>query len=137
MFGRFHRHVSKLLHHLAPAQPPLARHRASAALRPPLLHPNGDRFLDSGLVVTTEFVTNAVLHGTPVGHLIYFALDVDPTRLRIEVHDARGDCLPAFSSPGLDGETGRGLHLVDSLTKRWGCCPRRPVGKIVWGEVAA
>ena len=43
----------------------------------------------------------------------------------------------ASVAPGLDGETGRGLHLVDSLTKRWGCCPRRPVGKIVWGEVAA
>ncbi|ARF80852.1 ATP-binding protein [Kitasatospora aureofaciens] len=114
--------------------PAIARQRLSVLLSST---PNGDRFLDSGLVVTTEFVTNAVLHGTPIGHLIYFALDVDPTRLRIEVHDARGDRLPALSSPGLDGETGRGLHLVDSLTKRWGCCPRRPVGKIVWGEVAA
>ncbi|MGW2375153.1 ATP-binding protein [Kitasatospora sp. NPDC001683] len=114
--------------------PAIARQRLSVLLSSV---PGGERFLDSGLVVTTEFVTNAVLHGTPMGHLIYFALDVDPARLRIEVHDARGDRLPALSSPSPDGETGRGLHLVDSLTRRWGCCPRRPVGKIVWGEVAA
>ncbi|MFG2843732.1 ATP-binding protein [Kitasatospora sp. NPDC048296] len=114
--------------------PAIARQRLSVLLS---ASPDGKRFLDSGLVVATELVTNAVLHGTPVGHLIYLALDVDPTRLRIEVHDARGDHLPAISAPGLDGETGRGLRLVDSLTKRWGCCPRRPVGKIVWGEVAA
>ncbi|MFJ9840087.1 ATP-binding protein [Kitasatospora sp. NPDC101155] len=114
--------------------PAIARQRASVLLSSV---PDGKRFLDSGLVVATELVTNAVLHGTPVGHLIYLAMDVDPTRFRIEVHDARGDHLPAIFAPGLDGETGRGLRLVDSLTKRWGCCPRRPVGKIVWGEVAA
>ncbi|MER7669572.1 ATP-binding protein [Kitasatospora sp. NPDC096128] len=114
--------------------PAIARQRLAVLLSSTS---HGDRFLDSGLVVTTEFVTNAVLHGTPIGHLIYFALDVDPSRLRIEVHDARGDRLPALAAPGLDGESGRGLQLVDSLTKRWGCCPRRPIGKIVWGEVAA
>jgi anti-sigma regulatory factor (Ser/Thr protein kinase) len=114
--------------------PAIARQRVSVLLSSV---PDGKRFLDSGLVVATELVTNAVLHGTPVGRLIYFALDVDSARLRIEVHDARGDHLPAISAPGLDGETGRGLRLVDSLTKRWGCCPRQPVGKIVWGEVAA
>ncbi|MFB7908564.1 ATP-binding protein [Kitasatospora sp. NPDC056076] len=114
--------------------PAMARQRPAALLSS---IPHGERFLDSGLVITTEFVTNAVLHGTPIGHLIYFSLDVDPTRLRIEVHDARGDRVPSLSSPGLDGETGRGLQLVDSLAKRWGCCPRRPIGKIVWGEVAA
>ncbi|MER7846583.1 ATP-binding protein [Kitasatospora sp. NPDC096077] len=113
--------------------PAIARQRLAALLSST---PDGGRFLDSGLVVTTEFVTNAVLHGTPIGHLIYFAIDVDPTRLRIEVHDARGDRLPALAAPGLDGETGRGLQLVDSLTASWGCSPRRPIGKVVWGEVA-
>ncbi|MFJ8476333.1 ATP-binding protein, partial [Kitasatospora sp. NPDC094011] len=77
-----------------------------------------------------------LLHGTPVGNLIYFSLDLDSSRLRIEVHDARGDRLPTLAAPGLDGETGRGLQLVDSLTASWGCSPRRPIGKIVWGEVA-
>ncbi|MFE5586693.1 ATP-binding protein [Kitasatospora sp. NPDC056531] len=114
--------------------PAIARQRVSALLSSV---PDGRRFLDSGLVVTTELVTNAVLYGTPMGRLIYFAIDVDSTRLRIEVHDALGDRKPLLSAPGLDGETGRGLRLVDSLTKRWGCCPRRPVGKIVWGEVIA
>ncbi|MBV2153470.1 ATP-binding protein [Kitasatospora sp. SUK 42] len=99
--------------------------------------PQGERFLDSGLLLASELVTNAVLHGTPVGRLIYLALDVDPDRLRIEVHDARGDRRPALAASGLDDETGRGLRIVESLAARWGCCPRRPLGKIVWCEVAA
>ncbi|WP_195910994.1 ATP-binding protein [Streptomyces kaniharaensis] len=114
----------------APAE---ARRRLSVLLAD---FPGGERFLDSGLLAISELVTNAVLHGTPAGCLIYLALDVDPTRLRIEVHDARRDRAPVLSARGLDDETGRGLHLVKSVAKRWGCCPRQPIGKIVWCEVA-
>ncbi|MFF7989735.1 ATP-binding protein [Kitasatospora xanthocidica] len=99
--------------------------------------PDGERFQDSGLLAVSELVTNAVLHGTPPGYLIYLSLDVDSTRLRIEVHDARRDRVPVLSAPGLAFEAGRGLHLVTSVAKRWGCCPREPRGKIVWCEVAA
>ncbi|MEU9043758.1 MULTISPECIES: ATP-binding protein [unclassified Kitasatospora] len=99
--------------------------------------PCGERFLDSGRLVVSELVTNAVLHGTPAGYLIYLALDVDSTRLRVEVHDARRDDEPVLSAPGLDDETGRGLQLLKSLASKWGCCPREPRGKIVWCEVAA
>ncbi|MFJ2582630.1 ATP-binding protein [Kitasatospora aureofaciens] len=115
----------------APAE---ARGRLSALL---CGVPDGGRFLDSGLIAVSELVTNAVLHGTPAGYLIYLALDVDSARLRMEVHDARGDCEPVLSAPGLDDETGRGLQLVKSVAHRWGCCPRRPIGKIVWCEVSA
>ncbi|MEU1287952.1 ATP-binding protein [Kitasatospora sp. NPDC005856] len=99
--------------------------------------PNGARFLDPGLLIVSELVTNALLHGTPAGHLIYLALDLDPARLRIEVHDARRDREPVLRALTLDGEAGRGLHLVKSLSTRTGCSSREHTGKIVWCEVAA
>ncbi|MFE2415263.1 ATP-binding protein, partial [Kitasatospora sp. NPDC059408] len=77
--------------------------------------PHGGRFLEPGLLAVSELVTNAVLHGTPTGYLIYLALDVSPSRLRIEVHDARGDRAPVLSPPGLDDEAGRGLQIVKSV----------------------
>ncbi len=95
----------------------------------------GHRFADAGLLVVSELVTNAVAHGTPRERLVWLSLAVDAARLRIEVHDARGDRLPVLR--GTDGadESGRGLLLVKSLSLRWGCCPRQNVGKIVWVEV--
>ncbi|MFD4656073.1 ATP-binding protein [Kitasatospora sp. NPDC058444] len=100
-------------------------------------NPHGEPYLDSGLLIVSELVTNALLHGTPPGHRIYLSLDVDPARLRIEVHDARRDREPVLRALTLDGEAGRGLHLVKSLSTRTGCSPREHTGKIVWSEVAA
>ncbi|MGW1177120.1 ATP-binding protein [Kitasatospora sp. NPDC002543] len=102
--------------------------------------PTGEQFLDSGLLLVSELVTNALLHDTPPGHRIFLSLDLDlaPTaRLRIEVHDARQDRAPVLRALTLDGEAGRGLHLVKSLAKEVGCSPRHPVGKVVWCEVTA
>ncbi|MFD5435641.1 ATP-binding protein [Kitasatospora sp. NPDC127067] len=99
--------------------------------------PHEEPYLDSGLLIVSELVTNALLHGTPPGHRIYLSLHLDPTFLRIEVHDARQDRGPVLRALTLDGEAGRGLHLVKSLTKETGCSPRQPIGKIVWCEVAA
>ncbi|MFE6052173.1 ATP-binding protein [Kitasatospora sp. NPDC056446] len=98
---------------------------------------DGERFRDSGLLVVSELVTNAIRHGTPPGYLIYLSLDVTPARLRIEVHDVRRDVPLVLAASGLGDEAGRGLHLVKSVSTRWGCCPREPLGKIVWCEVAA
>ncbi|MGW2251037.1 ATP-binding protein [Kitasatospora sp. NPDC001660] len=114
--------------------PAEARRRLSSLLS---VVPDGGQFLEPGLLVVSELVTNAVLHGTPAGYLIHLALDVSPDRLRIEVHDARGDREPVLSPAGLDDEAGRGLQLVKSIVHKWGCCPRRPIGKIVWCEVLA
>ncbi|MGK9460194.1 hypothetical protein ACSLFT_09195 [Streptomyces sp. G6] len=38
-------------------------------------------------------------------------------------------------SPCPEGESGRGLLLVDVLALRWGWTPRRPLGKTVWAEL--
>ncbi|MFF4919904.1 ATP-binding protein [Kitasatospora sp. NPDC001261] len=114
--------------------PGKARHLLSSLLS---AFPGGERFHDPGLLVVSELVTNALLYGTPPGHRIYLALDVDSTRLRVEVHDAMRDRPPVLVAPGLHVEAGRGLHLVKSIAKSWGCSPREPIGKIIWCEVAA
>lgn len=50
--------------------------------------------------------------------------------LRIDVHDS-GDGWPRLRVP--DGESGRGLLLVEVLADKWGVGERDP-GKIAWCE---
>ncbi|MFF7457194.1 ATP-binding protein [Kitasatospora sp. NPDC008115] len=95
----------------------------------------GERFIDTGLLLVSELVTNAVMHGSPRDNRVLLELSADESRLRIEVHDARGDRAPILQTAGRDDESGRGLLLVKSLSEKWGCCPRGGVGKIVWCEV--
>ncbi|MFD5915632.1 ATP-binding protein [Kitasatospora sp. NPDC058201] len=98
--------------------------------------PGGERFLGTGRLLVTELVTNAVVHGTPIGRRVRLVLHVDRRRPRIEVHDARGERGPVFRAASGEDESGRGILLVKLLARRWGCCPRDGVGKIVWAEVA-
>ncbi len=88
--------------------------------------------LDTACLLTTELVTNAVLHaGTDV------ALDVESWDhlLRIEVTDASAAMpKPRSDDPHL-GTTGRGLALVKRLSSTWGVTPREP-GKCVWFELS-
>ncbi|MEV7781879.1 ATP-binding protein [Kitasatospora sp. NPDC088351] len=97
--------------------------------------PHGQRFADAGLLLVSELVTNAVVHGTPPGNRIWLALSVDGSRLRIEVHDARAERGPILRTTSGEDESGRGLLLVKSLSQQWGCCPREHVGKIIWAEI--
>ncbi|WP_380282035.1 ATP-binding protein [Kitasatospora purpeofusca] len=95
----------------------------------------GERFIDAGLLLVSELVTNAVVHGSPYDNRVLLELSADPVRLRIEVHDARGDRAPLLRGADRDDESGRGLLLVKSLSEKWGCCPRDGIGKIVWCEI--
>ncbi|MFF9806485.1 ATP-binding protein [Streptomyces coeruleorubidus] len=65
------------------------------------------------------------------------ALDRAAGVLRVEVADAASaKRLPtAAPSSRPEGESGRGLLLVDVLAERWGTAPRSPVGKTVWAEL--
>jgi anti-sigma regulatory factor (Ser/Thr protein kinase) len=87
---------------------------------------------DVGLVVS-EMTSNALLHGYVQGRLFRVHLKLTTSALRIEVTDARGECLPAQRKPADDEPFGRGLTLIGALSARWGVQPC-VVGKTVWAE---
>jgi len=89
--------------------------------------------------IVAELAANAALHGRVQGRDFRLALTLDTTTglLRIAVTDARGGQLPVVpTDSATDGETGRGLLMVDALSDRWGTEPHPPGGKTVWAEVS-
>ena len=98
-----------------------------------------DDLLDEALLLTTELVTNAVLHA---GTDVTVEVVADHSGLTVTVLDELAGPLLAAGSPatadGIDGlervgdlERGRGLQLVDRLAQRWGTV-HHPGGKGVW-----
>ncbi|MGC4913677.1 ATP-binding protein [Streptomyces albogriseolus] len=91
-------------------------------------------------LVVGELAANAVCHGRVPGRDFGLRLVLDETAglVRAEVADAAADKRPPLATPVVppEGESGRGLLLVDVLAERWGWEPREPVGKTVWAECA-
>jgi anti-sigma regulatory factor (Ser/Thr protein kinase) len=86
---------------------------------------------DAAILLTSELVTNAVMHGTKaVGTFVLLTVACEPAGLRVDVHDGCGD-LPVVDEAQDDAETGRGLLLVTSLSAEWGFY-RTPAGKAVY-----
>jgi anti-sigma regulatory factor (Ser/Thr protein kinase) len=88
--------------------------RARALLRE---HANGldrDR-LDTAVLLISELVTNAVLHGTGEIRLM---IDLAGGGARFAVSDEGGGTPVVRPEPGPDG--GWGLRLVGQLARRWG-----------------
>ena len=83
------------------------------------------------LLLVSELVTNALLHGRPPLELRVAAIG---EKVRVEVHDAAGDHPPARAFPPPDAPHGRGIEIVAALANRWGSAPS-PLGKVVWFEV--
>jgi anti-sigma regulatory factor (Ser/Thr protein kinase) len=81
-------------------------------------------------LVVSELATNAVIHaGTP------FSVSVccDGTAIRIAVHD-RSSREPVIRDWSPAARSGRGLRLVDAVSREWGVEPA-PDGKTVWAEL--
>ncbi len=70
---------------------------------------------DDALLVISELVTNAVLHG---GGPLTVTLESAPPDVIITVTD-RGAADPARRHPKGDDECGRGLDIVDRLSASW------------------
>ena len=89
-----------------------------------------DEQLATAELLTSELVTNAVLHG---GGEPVLAVELDAHRLRIVVHDDT-PTMPVIRNPRPLAASGRGMQLVDSLAARWGVDPVA-TGKDVWFEL--
>ncbi|MER6978980.1 ATP-binding protein [Streptomyces carpinensis] len=106
---------------------------ARRALRELLRHWGRPDTSDVAELLTSELVTNALVHTDDDAIL---TATVSPRGLRVEVRDfvARR---PRPRRPVADADThGRGLLLVQSLADAWGVCPHE-VGKSVWFELGA
>ncbi len=102
-------------------------------------HPPASDVSCAVALVVGELAANAVQHGRVPGRDVglRLALDAAAGLVRVEVADAAATKPPPASAPSSspEGESGRGLLLVEALAVRWGWAPRRPVGKTVWADV--
>lgn len=80
------------------------------------------------MVVASELVDNMVQHARSEGRL---RLDLRRNRLTVAVTDADPG-LPQLRVPGLRAAGGRGLVLVDKLSRNWGTAAQHGGGKVVW-----
>ncbi|MFN8077792.1 MAG: SpoIIE family protein phosphatase [Kineosporiaceae bacterium] len=86
---------------------------------------------DAALLVISEMVTNAVTHAEG---LVTVEASVDGEVLRLAVTDA-SHAMPRLERAGPGEEHGRGVDLVDMLSRAWGTDPLA-VGKRVWAELS-
>lgn len=89
-----------------------------------------DDVVDSAVLLTSEAVTNAVLHaGTPVDVVV----QVDASMARVEIYD--GDpALPVVVRAGPLAVSGRGLRMIEALAEAWGV-QQSGGGKCLWFEI--
>lgn len=90
---------------------------------------------DAADLITSELVTNAVMHGTePALFNLYTDREPGAGLLFIEIEDA-GAHMPEMRDADDDATSGRGLLLVDVLAEDWGTEPLGS-GKRVWASLA-
>ncbi|GAB2817239.1 ATP-binding protein [Lentzea nigeriaca] len=85
------------------------------------------------LLVATELVTNAYDHGQPPCQ-IRLRRQYESCSVRIEVDDS-SPALPVLGHSRISQTRGRGLTIVNGVSKVWGVTTRT-VGKTVWADIA-
>jgi anti-sigma regulatory factor (Ser/Thr protein kinase) len=101
----------------APDAPGIARRRLARSFGDAL----DPRQLQTARLLTSELVTNALLHGAGS---ITLRARLDADRLRVEVIDEGDGLDPAGPRRDSDGVGGYGLLIVDSEASRWGTSAR-------------
>jgi anti-sigma regulatory factor (Ser/Thr protein kinase) len=80
-------------------------------------------------LVVSELVTNSIRHAQTVNEL---TLSLAQDRLRIAVHDLADGSPRPVGPPDADAVDGRGLFLVEVMSRTWGVFPSTFSGKTVW-----
>jgi len=115
--------------------PQLARRWTAECLRAHLddgsAPPTIDALIDDAVLCVSELVTNAVHAGCSD---VTLELRVEDHSVRVAVvDDAPGRPTPRAAAPG--DRNGRGLRLIEAVSRRWGVDPAGP-RKAVWAEFA-
>ncbi|HZS22341.1 MAG TPA: ATP-binding protein, partial [Pseudonocardiaceae bacterium] len=82
----------------------------------------------AAVVVASELTDNMVRHARSDGWL---RLELRSNRLTVAVADA-DPRPPQLRVPNLQAPGGRGLVLINKLSRAWGTASRLPIGKVVW-----
>jgi anti-sigma regulatory factor (Ser/Thr protein kinase) len=115
---------------LALAGTPYSVQMARFYVRAALFYHDLEDFTDDAVAGTSELVTNAIEHaGAPQFGLQVVRL-TGPEAVAVMVTDP-SPCPPVKRDPVGDNEHGRGLHIVEALSDRWGWQPAAP-GKAVY-----
>jgi anti-sigma regulatory factor (Ser/Thr protein kinase) len=95
----------------------VATARATVALALGAGHPCSD----AAVLITSELVTNSVVHSGSgrAGGTVTITVAEIGCGLRIEVTDDGAPGFPALRPADGDDEAGRGMELVDALAARW------------------
>jgi anti-sigma regulatory factor (Ser/Thr protein kinase) len=91
----------------------------------------GPATCESAVLLTSEAVTNAIVHGRSEVRLVVSVAD---RTIRVEVGDDNSR-LPVRRPPDAGALDGRGLALLEAMATRWGVAAL-DVGKVVWFELA-
>ncbi|WP_248960387.1 ATP-binding protein [Sphaerisporangium perillae] len=111
-----------------PADPGVTA-RCRAVVRETLTEWDLRDLIDDAVIVVTELLANALIHGGPPVHL---ALAAVRDSLTGSVTD-QGPGWPRLRTAGTEHEHGRGLRIVAALTDRWGVEPvPAGAGKAIW-----
>jgi anti-sigma regulatory factor (Ser/Thr protein kinase) len=89
-----------------------------------------DGATDALILIVSELVSNAVLHGDPPIEVVFRC---DPRHATIEVSDGSSAAL-SMREPDHGGSGGRGLRIVDALADDWGTATST-TGKSVWATI--
>lgn len=87
---------------------------------------------DNARVVLSELVTNALTHSLDVFRL---SLHLQGDQILVEIWDCADDH-PRVVLPDDLAVHGRGMFLVQALSKDWGVRPERTGGKTVWAKIS-
>ena len=109
-------------------QSPVEARRFVARTLTPLL---GREDVETAMLVSSELVTNAALHAGTECELV---LQKRGDTLAIRVSDFDRQVELRRQSFGAETTAGRGLRLLEVLSRRWGVEPD-PRGKTVWCEL--
>jgi serine/threonine-protein kinase RsbW len=115
--------------------------RAPAAARAAVArHLDGrapDDVLERARLVASELATNSVRHsGAPSDERLVLRIVYSPSSVRVEVEDRGCACVIAPRPPDPHGTTGGyGLHLVQTLSQRWGMEQTTGRATRVWADV--
>jgi len=86
-------------------------------------------------LVISELFSNALRHAAPLpGSKIRVAWRIDADSVQVSVSDGGGQTAPELGEPTQGATGGRGLRIVEKLSRSWGASTGDE-GTTVWAEV--